>query len=156
MISDAPINTPQVDQGGRPTIPWVGWFVAVAAALNSILSTAWKAWTATVIGSGSMTVTSSSITDAKYLRVGANVTFHCKATVTFGGTAATYGFINAPVTQVGDWQGITAYATSGGIPWQAILGLVQGGQIQFYAPNGGNWPVGASILVDLSGTYRCL
>lgn len=156
MISNAPVNAAQSDRAGLPTLPWVTWFVQLVAALNSILFTAWKAWTPTISGSGSMTVTSSTITEATYLQVGANVSFHCKFQVTFGGTGAAWGTATAPVSQKGDWQGITAYVTGSGMAWQPVLGLAQGSEIFFYAPNGGNWPVGSALTLALDGTYRCL
>ena len=120
------------------------------------LTGVWQSWTPTLSGSGSMTVSSPTISDAQYVQLGPIVYFKLwVSTMTLGGTAAGAIIATLPTSQVGQPSAVTLHYTNGAVTGFApgVGYAVGGNQIQCFIAGSGNWTLGAAqILVE--GFYR--
>jgi hypothetical protein len=115
----------------------------------------WVSWAPTLSCSGSMTISSATIVDAQYLRIGPVIYF--KLTVnpfTLGGTASSTINATLPVSVAGPTSYGTGWIFTNSGPWVTCLFNVSGTQLSVTLSGLANMTLGTGG-VALEGFYRC-
>lgn len=127
----------------------------IAGAINNLLTSSgpltFTEWTPTYGGTGSMTYTSTS--KGRYVRIGKILLFYLGATGTTGGSAGGGITFTPPLTLTG------SYLQGGGGAFVYDNGLYRGGfwvvgsttLIQVWRYDGGNWTIGANEKFAVCG-----
>lgn len=115
-----------------------------------------ETWTPTVTASGSMTISSLSVNQAQYKRVGPFVHFHVSCTFTLGGTASTT--INLSVGVAGTAHNancaFVCSADQNGTGVSLPRWRYDGTNIIVFQAGNVNWTLGANAAVNINGHYR--
>jgi hypothetical protein len=130
--------------------------VTFSAPASVTIGSGWLAWAPTLTAFGSMTVSSVSLTDAQYLRVGPWVFCKLYASFTLGGTASNVIFATLPAAVAGGISGLTYALKGAGSTWAAHWGFVDpsGNFLKLQVNGEGNFTLG-STQVLISFFYRC-
>ena len=118
---------------------------------------AWKNWTPTIAGGGSMSVTVTTLYWAKYLQIGNLVWFNLRFDCTTSGTAATNNSATMPVPTSPTPSNLSSlfmhiYASGGA--WQVGYGTAMpGNQMNLWTFAGGGYPIGSTGVLA-SGWYE--
>lgn len=151
------LSTPQsIGTGSSPTFAGL----TISANTGFVSSAANAAWSPTITGSGSMTVTPTAQKNTEYLRLGGLVYFRLCVVVTIGGTPSTLVNFSAPVAGVADdvtaaWhgageQGSNAYGVS---TREEVRWRYDGTNIVVFLTNSANWTAG-STTIHIQGMYK--
>ncbi len=123
-------------------------------ALTGIAS---ATWTPSVAGGGSMTVSSMSVRQARYARIGPFVMFHLCVTFTLGGTASNTITVSVPVSgqanHVNCAFACAADENGSGIA-DARWRLSTSDQIVVFKAGAGNFTLGANASINIDSIYR--
>lgn len=114
-------------------------------------------WSPTLTASGSMTVSSLAINDAKYQRIGGAIHFYFSANFTLGGSADQFVYIPRPTSGSAMNLNVTlpCAATENGSAvdgprWRYDHG---GSRIIVFKPGSANWVLGTNASVHIQGWY---
>ena len=128
--------------------------VTFSNSANINFGSNWQSWSPTVAASGSMTVSSVTVSEALYLRIGPIVYYKAYISLTTGGTASNQITISLPVAAIAN--AITSAGT-------AMVGPSYTSSISFIYPAGGviqvlnsglsNFGLG-NFVIQISGFYR--
>jgi hypothetical protein len=140
-----------LSNSGNVTIPGT---LTVTTPANIVFGSNWVSWTPTVTASGSMTISSLTITDAQYVRVGPLVYFKLQFSCTLGGTASNTIYATVPVNYAGTNSLVPAFHSNGGW-YNAIAQMANTNQIEIQAQGLGNYVLGA-YTAYVSGFYRAV
>jgi hypothetical protein len=114
-------------------------------------------WSPTLTGSGSMTVTSQTIHEARYQKIGDYIFFNICAVGTIGGTPDTTINIPHPVAGTAHDTNCTfpAIANDGdGTNLNSPIWRYSGSNISVFKQDVSNWTAGASFKCNVIGHYR--
>jgi hypothetical protein len=122
---------------------------SAATAIANVLG-AYSAWSPTITGAGSMTISGVIISAGAYLRFGPLCHVQFNISFTTGGIQAAFINLPLPVTPAGATISLTlaGFGSTGVGTWIPIVGMLSGGNLQAYA--GGNtttnYSAGAHIV----------
>lgn len=138
-------------QDASVTLQWNGSTWSIEAAVGGL----WANWTPTVSGSGSMTVSSLSVTDAQFQQVGSLIYAKCLLSFTLGGTASNQLTVTLPTTAAGATAIFSTQVNPASSPgnWISAVGFVSGNQILVRISSQPNFTLGATG-VGAFGFYR--
>ncbi len=116
-------------------------------------------WTPTVTGSGSMTISSVVVQEARYRKRGKNMTIWVDLVFTTGGTASTLVYFTKPVNSsgTGSVQNVqTAFVSDAGNLWGYVITEPSAGNNLFAVASntsGANYTLGANRQIRLCVNY---
>ncbi len=117
-----------------------------------------SSWTPTVTASGSMTISSLAVNEARYQRIGGYYMFHVSINCTLGGTASNYVYLTAPVSGTSHDTNCTfsCSATENGVFIDDPRWNYNSGSSVFavFKPALANFTLGPNFSVHIQGTYR--
>lgn len=113
-------------------------------------------WTPTLTASGSMTVTSQTIDDAAWVRIGPYILFSLTARYTLGGTTSNYIYIPAPVAGTAHDVNVAfkTAADANGTGTTDARWQYDGTRILLFQGGLANWTLGANGACNIQGFYR--
>lgn len=135
----------------------------IATLIEGIFTSTFPAtlssWTPTLTCTGSMSITGTSISSAKYIQIGKLVWFKLSFAGTLGGTPSAIVHATLPVTAattVVEQFAIQAIDGDASVPTAPLAQIYDTtSKIGIYkAHAGGNWTAGASFAARLSGFYE--
>lgn len=134
---------------------------AAASGANSditaITGISSSTWTPSVAGGGSMTVSSLSIRQARYCRLGPYVMMNMCLTFTLGGSASTTITVTVPISGQADsvYCAFPCVADENGTGIaDARWRLSTSTQIVVFKAGAGNFTLGANASININGLYR--
>jgi hypothetical protein len=115
----------------------------------------WQAFTPTVTGSGSMTVTPVNVMSCAYLRRGAEVLYYGQIEITVGGTPDLWVNVTLPVPPAATM--LMCYAVAPGGTWAPAFGYIDQTSGGKFVLSGGSysvaWPAGTMQFMFVA-SYR--
>lgn len=131
----------------------------LATPANFTIGTGWLAWSATISGWNSMTVSGVTTQDAQYIRLGPFVYFKMQVQMTLGGTASNQIFISAPIAIAGNlsFSPCVVKQSAAGNTWSPAWAYLDpaGNLIKILLPGEGSFTLGTAYVL-ISGFYRCV
>ena len=126
--------------------------LTVSNAANVVFGSGWASWTPTIAASGSMTVSSPTIFEAIYYRIGAICYFNLAVSITLGGTVSNEILFSLPFTHNGNGYVVCSAFIGGNVAFAQVPPSTN--SVQVY-PNGlGNYTSGTNYI-SVSGFFRC-
>jgi hypothetical protein len=116
------------------------------------------AWTPTITGSGAMTVASTTITNATYIRIGPLVWFELEFGTTLGGTLNQYVSATLPFTaaSIGGRTALSGdFSYTDSSHWQPGYVVINNGAttVAIVVPNGGSFTTSGVTYFAVSGIF---
>ena len=151
--SNLTLSTPGIT-GGTATGLTLAGTVTISTPASIAFGSNWQSWTPTVSCTGSMTATSTTVTDAQSLQIGPETQFKVYLSTTLGGTASSELDITLPGTAAGALS--IAYAIvlpNGAAGWSPCVAFVSGSKLLVRLAAGANYTLGSTQFI-VAGFYR--